>query len=152
MFVKKIEVTQIKYALTWFCRITLLGATSLMTYVVLLPQYNFSHWVPHAYLKRIGAPYSFQLWLDHNLDKLAHVIGATSILLLLYGAKLFFQKQAHLRLCLCVISTAFCVIGAELAQKWIERGFSFPDILFGVGGILIALILIKKTPLGVFLS
>lgn len=146
------ELIKIKRALTWFCRIILLSGTTLMTYVVLLPQYNFSHWVPHAYLKRIGAPYTFQLWLDHNLDKLAHFIGAICILLLLYGAKLFFQQQSHLRLYLCVVFTTCCVIGAELAQKWIGRGFSFPDILFGIGGILIALVLIKKTRLRDFLS
>ena len=136
----------------WFCRIVLFSGIGLMTYLVLLPQYNFSHWVPHGYLKSIGTPYWFQLWLDHNLDKLAHFLGALFILILLYGAKVFFQSCANTRLISCTIITVICILGAEITQKWIERGFSYPDIFFGVLGVLLALILIKKTRLGNFLG
>ena len=146
------DQTKIKRALIWFCRITLLSSTVLMAYLVLLPQYNFSHWMPHGYLKSIGTPYSFQLWLDHNLDKLAHFLGAFFILIFLYGAKFFFQKQSNSRLHLCTFITMACILGAEIAQKWIDRGFSYPDIFFGTFGVLLALFLIKKTRLGDFLN
>lgn len=143
---------KIKRALTWFCRITLLSSAVLMTYLVLLPQYNFSHWMPHGYLKGIGVPYSFQLWLDHNLDKLAHFLGAFFILILLYGAKFFLKKRTNSRLYLCTVITITCILGAEIAQKWIERGFSYPDVFVGILGVLVALIFTKKTRLGDFLS
>lgn len=141
-----------KHILIWFCRITLLGGISLMIYVVTLPQYNFSHWVPHGYLKSIGAPYSLQLWLDHNLDKLAHFLGAIFILTLLYGAKFFLYKRDNLRFYVCVLATFSLIIGAELVQKWVERGFSYADILFGVMGVFFASFLIKKTTLGNWLD
>jgi len=123
-----------------------------MTYVVMLPQYNFSHWVPHGYLKSIGASYSLQLWLDHNLDKLAHFLGAIFILILLYGAKIFLYKRDNLRFYVCIYITFALIIGAELIQKWIERGFSYADILFGLMGVFFASFLIKKTTLGSWLS
>lgn len=146
------DQTSLKRLSTWFCRITVISGIGIMVYAVLLPQYNFSHWMPHGFLKGIGVPYSFQLWLDHNMDKMAHFFGAIYVLTLLYGAKFFLYHNPELRFKLCAAITLALVVGAEIAQKWIERGFSFPDIVVGVIGVIIASLLINKTKLGKILS
>ena len=131
----------------WICRLTLLVGVVSMTYIVLLPQYNFAHWVPHGYLKSWGVPYSSQLWIDHHFDKAIHYLGASGLVILLFGAKLYYTATSTARLWWSAIIVLMLVIGAEIAQLIIDRGFSLPDILTGVLGIISSMLLLNMTVL-----
>jgi len=136
----------------WSCRLILVSMTAAMTYIVLLPQYNFSHYVPHPLIKRLGFSYKQQLWVDHNMDKAFHFFGALILVHLLFGANIYFRQRPNYRLVLSSALVLFAVFAAEYAQQYIGRGFSKPDIWIGVGGTCLAILLIKFSFIGKLLS
>lgn len=126
--------------------------TIAMTRIVLLPSYNMSHLIPHPLIRNLGLPYSFQLWIDHNVDKVVHGLGAFILVTLLFGSHFFFNHRPNARLtlsCLLVIPPIFL---AEYAQKQIGRGFSQADIIAGLIGVVMAALLIRYTVIGRLMS
>jgi len=136
----------------WSCRLILVSMTAAMTYIVLLPQYNFSHYVPHPLIKRLGFSYEFQLWVDHNMDKVFHFFGAFILVHLLFGANVYFRQRPNYRLILSAAFVLFAAFAAEYAQDYIGRGFNKSDIWIGVGGAFLAILIIKFSFIGKLLS
>jgi hypothetical protein len=125
----------------WMFRGFLLFASFAMTYVVTRESYNFSHLVPHRWLREIGVPYPFVLWSEQNADILLHFIGAMILTVLISGSKLpFFNSRP---LTIFILVSALCV-GAELFQLIIGRGVESSDLLLGILGSFMAYSALKQ--------
>ena len=122
-----------------------------MSYVALLPSYEFGNWVPVSLLQSLKAPES---WVNHLLihaDKVAHTFGALTISLLYFLSlpdptdnK---PNPFQLNVTTFLILLFALALAAELAQLWIGRNFSFGDILAGMLGGVIATTIISRTKL-----
>ncbi len=130
--------------ITWLCRLLLISLCLSMGYIVLLPEYNFSHLMPHNFIRSLGVPYEFRLEFEQHSDKILHFIGALGLTILLDRSKIYFKQQQFKRLSLTVIIVNSMIIGAEIAQFQIGRGFSVLDIITGGSGVLMAAILLFK--------
>ena len=121
----------------WFyrCALTLLGLLS--TYVVLQPEYNFAHWVPHKLLRSMGVPYSVVLAAESNADKLLHPLLAFIFTILLHRSRFKLLNASIYRpmQVLCVV-----MVAAETAQWYIGRGFEASDVLLGGMGTYLAIL------------
>ena len=112
-----------------------------MTYVVTRPSYNFSHWIPHDFIRSMGVPYSARLWAEQNVDVFLHFFGSFAITLLFFAAKLNLKLARPLTISLFV---AFLCVSAELFQLSIGRGFESSDLLLGILGTFMAYLTIKN--------
>ena len=119
----------------WACRLFLLAIVTVFTYVATRESYNFAHWVPHAFLKHIGIPYSTLLWAEQNADIALHFLGALFITLLLRSSQLSFISNPKWMPVLIVVILCF---GAEFAQHLIGRGIETSDLLLGICGSFVA--------------
>ena len=121
----------------WFyrCALTLLGLLSMN--VVLQPEYNFAHWVPHKLLRSMGVPYSAVLAAESNADKLLHPLLAFIFTILLHRSRLKLLNGSIYRpmQVLCVV-----MVTAETAQWYIGRGFEVSDVLLGGMGAYLAIL------------
>lgn len=128
-------------AVKWACRGAFLLIAIGMTYVVTRESYNFSHWIPHSFLRQIGVPYQAVLWGEQNADLFLHFFGAMILTLLIFGAKLaFFQTRALAIL----IFVCFLCLSAEVFQHAIGRGVESRDLLLGILGSFMAYLAINK--------
>ena len=125
----------------WACRGAFLSIAAVMTYVVTRESYNFSHWVPHPLLKKIGVPYEVVLWAEQNADLFLHFFGAMILTLLIFGAKLWFLKTRPIAIFTVV---SFLCISAEVFQFSIDRGFESSDLLLGILGSFMAYSTVNK--------
>ena len=131
-------MTDYQYIIKCFCRFALVTLASLMTYVVVQPEYNFAHWVPHHFLKRIGLSYKAVLYFEQHADILLHLFGAFILTLLLYCSA-FFKNRLSV-----VIIILLLVLSTEIVQLIIGRGFDLIDLTLGVAGSMFALLLINR--------
>lgn len=120
----------------WFYRCVLIFLGLAAAYVVLQPQYNFAHWVPHRLLRSIGIPYSVLLMAESNADKLLHPLLAFIFTILLVRSRLGALKTSDYRSMQLLI---FIMIAVECAQWFIGRGFGISDILLGTLGSYLAI-------------
>lgn len=120
-----------------------------MSYVALLPAYDFGNWVPTIILNSYGVPSLWVEMLVNQADKLAHTFGAMVISLLYYSSLSYsaVRQVNPLRFSAKVfLSLLFSLaLSAELMQLWIGRNFSFSDIFAGMLGGGLALVLIKAS-------
>jgi len=112
-----------------------------MTWVVTRPVYNYAHWVPRQFLRKIGVPYDVLLWAEVNGDLFLHFFGGLVLVLLIYLSRLPIFGRSALTALLSVI--ALCV-SAELFQYLIERGAQSRDLLLGIMGGFMAYLAIDK--------
>ena len=138
------DIMQIHYS-KLLCRVLLILLFSSMLYIVLLPGYNFAHFVPHAFLRSLGIPYQYRLNFEIHMDKLLHFGGAFFLLLLFYGAKFNSHRSASFRLISYFILVVLMIISAEVVQHFRGRGFSISDLLFGLAGAISGLLTIILT-------
>ena len=116
-------------------RLVLLILIASMSYIVLLPSYNFAHLMPRSLMDLMGINYASRLWIEQHSDVFFHFAGAGTLVLLFTFANLFAgTKQAKPAL---VIVIVLC-FAAEIAQSWIGRGFDEYDLLFGISGSFMA--------------
>jgi len=124
----------------WFCRTCLVLLVASMTYIVLLPDFSFSSWVPHELLRHLNIPYAGILLIEETMDKVIHFVGALIITLLFIQsnvAKTQGQHQWYLKM---VYLTIPClIVFAEFAQLYIGRSFSIADIIMGLAGFYLAI-------------
>jgi len=125
----------------WFSRVTLLLLTISFSYVVLQPEYNFAHWVPHRLLRDIGVPYAAVLWFERNAEVGLHLFGSWALCLLMFFARLPILTNKTYRPLICML---FIILVAEFAQWRIGRGWDFSDILFGTLGCFMAYFTIEN--------
>ena len=112
-----------------------------MIYVVTRPAYNFAHWVPHNFLRRIGVSYDQMLWAEQNADLALHFFGAAILVFLIYRASLpILGKTVK-----CALATVIVLcIGAEIVQFTLGRGVETSDLLLGILGGFMAYLAIDK--------
>ncbi len=121
-------------------RTALLILAALMTYVVLLPQYNFAHFIPRNFLEALGMSYAAQLWLEQHSDAALHFVGAAALVILLTFSALWpGVQQARFAFTAVIL---LCIL-AELAQLLIGRGFDEYDLLFGISGSFMAYLAVR---------
>ncbi|NND80922.1 MAG: hypothetical protein HKN50_00705 [Gammaproteobacteria bacterium] len=125
----------------WFYRLTLLLLGVAVAYVVLQPSYNFAHWIPHSHLRAIGIPYEMLLAFESNADKLLHPLMGFVLTWLLLQARIPFLSLPPSRAWLVVL---VLMIGAELWQFFIGRGFESLDITLGALAALLASVLFAR--------
>ncbi len=125
----------------WFYRVLLILLAGGLSYVVIQPSYNFAHWVPHSFLRRIGISYDALLWAEQNADIFLHFFGAALLTLLIHHAKLPILRRW--RSSSFIIVCILCV-GAEVAQYFIGRGVESGDLLLGICGSFMAYLAIDK--------
>ena len=130
--------------ITWLCRLLLIILCLTMSYIVLLPQYNFSHLIPHNFIRGLGVPYELRLQFEQHSDKIFHFTGALGLTILLDRSEIYFKNLAFKRLSLTIIIVGGMIIAAEIAQFKIGRGFSRLDIFMGLSGLLIAALFLFK--------
>lgn len=123
------------------CRVMLLTLIIAAGYVVSRPSYNFSHWIPHDFIRQIGVPYNTVLWVEQRADVLLHFFGGLILSLLIYASKLPFFKNNATRT--FIIVCIFC-LAAEILQHIIGRGFDYLDLLLGILGSFMAYLSINK--------
>ena len=128
-------------SLTFICRLTLLALIIGISYIISRPSYNFSHWIPHNFIHRIGVPYDTILWAEQHADMALHFFGGLLISLLIYASNLPFFKANGMRVFLIVF--IFC-LAAEVLQHIIGRGFDYLDLLLGILGSFMAYLAINK--------
>ena len=119
----------------WFARIVLILLVLGMVYVVVQPEYNFAHWIPHDVLDQLGISYLSQLWLEQNADLGLHFFGSAVLYLLIWMSQWAVVKSQETSALLLVL--ALC-IAAEVVQHVIGRGFSERDLLLGFLGTFVA--------------
>jgi hypothetical protein len=139
MTLKELLITYKEKLLThwaeYTARLALTILTGIMSYVVLLPSYNFAHLIPHDLLDSIGVSYNSQLWFERHSDNFLHFGGAAIlVLLLVFSNILSTTNQPKIAL---IVVTGLC-IAAELAQLLIGRGFDEYDLLLGISGSFMA--------------
>ncbi len=137
----KFSAQEPNWLIKWFSRLLLFALLASMTYVATRQSYNFSHWVPHHFLRDIGVPYSARLWAEQNADIFLHFFGAMSLTVLIYAAKISKILSRPLTISLCVAAMCLC---AEIFQYSIGRGFESSDLLLGFFGIFMAYSAINK--------
>ena len=119
-----------------------------MSYVALLPAYDFTNWVPESILRTLGVSEVFLETLLKHADKLAHTFGAL-IISLLYFLSLTDSKAGRpnpLKVGAKTFLTLLFMIAvtAELIQLGIGRNFSLGDILAGLLGGVMAVSILKR--------
>jgi hypothetical protein len=119
----------------WICRGIFVLLMAVMTYVASRDSYNFSHWVPHRWLRQIGVSYETILWGEQNADIAMHFFGAMILTLLIFGSKLFFFESRPLTVFLAV---SILCLSAEGFQFMIGRGLESSDLLLGILGSFMA--------------
>lgn len=107
-------------------------------YFTLKPDFSFYQWVPHRLLRDLGIPYSWVLGFERYGDKLAHLLIAAILVILLVGARFYFPRRFNPRLISSVLLVTATLFMAELAQHKVGRGFTSADIVAGIVGIAIA--------------
>ena len=122
----------------WFYRCLLIVLTLSMTYIVIQPSYNFSHFVPHNLFRSLNIPYTAVLLFEQNADKALHFLGAASLVLLIHGAQVYKITKLH-----ALLFTILLCIAAEAIQLKIGRGFNSSDLLLGILGSFMAYLRIK---------
>ena len=122
----------------WFSRCLLLALIVSITYIVIQPSYNFSHWINHGLLKKLNIPYEWVLWGEQHADKFLHFFGAAILVMLIIKSQLPFINNRLAVLLVC----SLCLI-AEIAQLFIGRGFNSIDLLLGILGSFMAYLGIK---------
>ncbi|GGZ99009.1 hypothetical protein GCM10008090_04450 [Arenicella chitinivorans] len=125
----------------WFYRMLLLTVLSIGSYVVLQPQYNFSHWMPHRALRSVGVPYDAILWFEQNADIALHLLGGLFITALLYASNLPLLKQSAAKVLACTVG--LCLL-AEILQLGVGRNVELKDLLLGISGSFMAYLTIKQ--------
>ena len=119
----------------WFCRGLLLLLIACVGWVVIQPEYNFAHWVPHAQLRDLGVPYSVMLWFEQNAHLLLHPVVAFLLVTLFFAAQLPWLIARQTRPGLVVV---LILVLAEIVQWQIGRGFEAIDLFTGLLGVLAA--------------
>jgi len=121
-----------------------------MTYIALLPEFNFEVWVPVQWLNSVGASDEIIDLVVRKSDKIAHFFGAL-ILFILYRSHSVIRNSTTITFSLFILS--LLIVGAEIAQLQVGRNFSLEDIAAGMLGGLCAAILTnsfehrrRKTP------
>ena len=125
----------------WICRTLLLSITGIFTYIVTLPGYNFSHWVPKNLLRRAGVEYDTILWAEQNADVALYFGGGLLHTYLLAESRFKYASMPTIRP--VVIVCTLCV-GAEIAQYLIGRGIETSDLLLGICGSFMAYLAINN--------
>lgn len=128
-------------ALKWACRSVFLLLAITMTYVTTRESYNFSHWVPHNFLRGLGVPYRAILWAERNADIFLHFFGAMALTFLTYGARLTFFNARPLFIFILV---SILCLSAEVFQFSIGRGMQSSDLLLGILGSFMAYSTVNK--------
>jgi len=128
-------------ALKWACRVVFLLLVILIAYVATRESYNFSHWVPHHFLRDIGVPYDAVLWSERNADIFLHFFGGMVLTLLIFGARLGFLIPYPFAI--FVVVSLLCLT-AEVFQSSIGRGAESSDLLLGILGSFMAYLAIDK--------
>ena len=131
----------------YLCRGALLLALAAMSYIALLPAYDFTNWVPEPFLRSLGISDSFLEALVNHADKLAHTFGALIISLLYFlsltdsktGQPNPFKISSKTFLLLLLL----IAVTAEIIQLGIGRNFSLGDILAGLLGGAMALAMLS---------
>ena len=132
---RKYKIVFLDHAVEYTARLVLLILVGSMSYIVLLPQYNFAHLIPHDTLDDLGISYASQLWFEQNSDILLHFAGGALLVLLLSYANLFKSEHQSRQ---ALITVVILCLAAECAQLWIGRGFDEYDLLFGISGSFMA--------------
>lgn len=102
----------------------------------------FAIWVPVPALEASGTPDWLIVETIDHADKVAHLLGACLIVMLYVGA--IGQTNRKPLSWLQTTSVVFLLaLASEVAQHYIGRNFSLTDILAGVAGSLLALILLS---------
>ena len=125
----------------WLYRFAFVALTGLLSYLASRSAYNYSHWLPHSLLRRLGLSYNSLLWFEQHADSLLHFFGALLLTLTLSAARLPYFKQAELRPGLFVVMLC---IGAEALQLLIGREVESRDLLLGILGSFMAYLAIDK--------
>lgn len=125
----------------WFYRILLFIVLGIGGYVVLQPEYNFSHWMPHRALRSAGVPYSAILWFEQNADIALHLLGGLLIATLLYASDLPLLRQSAAKVFTCMVG--LCLL-AEILQFAVGRDVELKDLLLGISGSFMAYLAIKQ--------
>jgi hypothetical protein len=125
----------------WFYRAALLVLFVSMAYVVTRAEYNYAHWIPHAFLRNLGVSYASLLWAERHGDLFLHFAGAFALVPLINFAALPVVSITPQRAFLAV---ALVCIAAELTQFLIGRGFETSDLLLGLLGSFMAYLAIDK--------
>lgn len=126
----------------YLSRLLLLTMLAAMTYIALLPEFNFEVWVPVELLSALSVPSILVELITKQADKIAHFIGAFAVLLLCgEGNKSSLSTLDNSSRQLGVLLLVTVVV--EVAQYQIGRNFSLLDIAAGMLGGLSA-VLIRK--------
>jgi len=128
-------------ALKWACRVVFLLLVILIAYVATRESYNFSHWVPHHFLRDIGVPYDAVLWSERNADIFLHFFGGMILTLLIFGARLSFLTPYPFAI---FVAVSILCLTAEVFQSSIGRGAESSDLLLGILGSFMAYLAIDK--------
>ena len=123
------------------CRIVLFALFIGLTYVVSRRSYNFSHWIPHNFIRDLGVSYESLLWAEQHADVVLHFLGGYFITRLIAASTLPFFKSDPSRI--FVLVCIFC-LATELLQLRIGRGFDYIDLLLGILGSFVAYLSINK--------
>ena len=125
----------------WFYRGILASFTVSVAYVVVQPEYNFAHWIPHPLLRGLGVPYDALLYFESNADKLLHPLIAFILVLLLAKAEIpRISEPPHRPLQILLLT----MLSAEIVQWKIGRGFEAADLALGLLGALCAYLIIYR--------
>lgn len=125
----------------YLSRLLLVTMLAAMTYIALLPEFNFEAWVPVELLSALSVPSILVELITKQADKIAHFLGAFALLLLYgegrssYSALDNSSRQLGVLLLVAVV--------AEVAQYQIGRSFSLLDIAAGMLGGLSAIAIRK---------
>ena len=125
----------------WVLRGALASMLVAMTYIALLPEFNFEVWVPVQWLHSVNASDEFIGLILKKSDKIAHFLGAF-ILLALYISHSANRSSTTIAFSFFILSAL--IIGAEVAQLQVGRNFSLEDIAAGMLGGLCAATLAKS--------
>lgn len=125
----------------WFWRALLLLLISSMAYVTTRPLYNYAHWIPHQFLRKMGVSYEVVYWGETNGDLLLHFFGGLILTWLIYLARLPGLGRSAL---LAFLSVSALCIGAEIFQYLINRGVESSDLLLGILGSFMAYLALNK--------
>ncbi len=129
------------HALKWVCRVVFFLSIIFLTYVVTRESYNFSHWVPHHFLRDMGVPYHTILWSERNADFFLHFFGGMILTLLIFGARISWLASSPLAI---FIAVSLLCVTAEVFQSSIGRGAESSDLLLGILGSFMAYLAIDK--------
>ena len=127
-------------------RILLILLVVFSANIAFRPGLNLAAYTPNQLMRDLGFSYQAILAYEHHLSSVLHILVGFLLTLLITGSKLFLATATRKR----VVVSATLVVGlavcAEFIQAAIGRNVETADVVYGLIGILTAVmvILVKR--------